>query len=182
MNKYSLCCSVSMRRGTLSSPIRGYPQGRYPDMFQTHSICQSAHHQGCHITLGWTETHLWFMLTDFKLVCRVFIILHGAESLLGTDCVCVSHELLKYVDQHLQLNSQWVMISSIIRTPIDAAGGWQGTNGMGRPCWLESHSQSNIIPNYCLNWNKTIVTQNHSYMAWKDFIHSLCSNLLKIYK
>ena len=74
LNKYSLCCSVSMRRGTLFSPIRGYPQGRYPDTFQTHSICQSAHHQGCHVTLRWTETCLWLMLTDFKLVCQVFII------------------------------------------------------------------------------------------------------------
>ena len=58
--------------------------------------------------------------------------LRGAGSLLGIDCACMSHELLKHMDQHSWSSQQWVPISSIPRAPTDTAGGLEGTKRDGK--------------------------------------------------
>ena len=71
------------------------------------------------------------------LGARVFILFTGVGLLLVIDCACMSHELLKHMDQYSWLNWPWVPIWSIPKVPTDDASGLKGTNGMGRPCWLE---------------------------------------------
>ena len=78
--------------------------------------------------------------------------LQGAGPLLVIYCTCMSHELLKHMDWHSQLNWPWVLISSIPRAPTGDAGGLEGTNGTERPRRLK------------FPWH---INGNHIVSTWK---------------
>ena len=122
--------------------------------------------RGCLNDLGEADPVLpdWQNPVSRALGAQVFILLWGMGPSLVIDCTCMSHELLKHVDQHSRSYWQWVSISSVSRAPHWHCQ-WLGGNGMGRPHWLESlwHPPLNSAehPRLGLFMNKNITLWKH---------------------
>ena len=78
----------------------------------------------------------WQNPGSWALGAQIFTPLWGAGPFLVIDCACVSHELLKHMEQHSRSYQQWVLIPSTSRVSHQQCQ-WLGGNGTGRPHQLK---------------------------------------------